>query len=228
MRKLHRWVSIITVLYMTIIAATGIGLQLEEMGKKKGGQEQHGQAGAPGNAAPVRAEQAGTPLPAAEIGSWMETVLKAAHNAAPNAAVLSVQMRMVGDQPQGVVTVAASAPKQLAFNARTGAAMEVAATASSSAEGERGRPQGPQSGHGPQQGQGPQAQQQGPGQQQQGMNLHQILIQLHKGALFGATGIWVTLICGVSLFLLCLSGVFLYIDLWRRRANIGRKAFFWA
>jgi hypothetical protein len=231
MRRLHRWVSLVSVLFLAIIAATGIFLHLEESGERKDVPERQVQAASPSTSVPARAQRPNIALPSAELVQWMNTTMEAARKASSDSTITSVQLRIAGEQPQGVVTLATPEAKQLVFNARTGELLEswsshLPATNRASTQRQEASPQRPQERQEGQLGLG----QPGQGQpsQAQGMNLHRVIIGLHKGDLLGETGEWIGVICGLALFLLCLSGVIMYFELWRRRLRNGKRALFWS
>ena len=53
------------------------------------------------------------------------------------------------------------------------------------------------------------------------------LQELHSGAIAGLPGKFLVLLTGLALLVLCLTGGWIYIDMWRRRAGQGRKSPFW-
>jgi uncharacterized iron-regulated membrane protein len=220
MRRLHRWVGLVSVLFLGIIAVTGIILHLEESGERSAGPDRQAQAGPPGNPAPAKAQQPDIGLPTDELVRWMNTTLKAARKASPDVAITSVQLRMSEGQPQGLVILATPEAKQLVFNARTGEMMETwSSPVPTHNHDSAPRPEaGPQRPHEQPKGQAPPS---------QGMNAHRLIEGLHKGDLFGQTGIWISIICGLALCLLCLSGVIMYFGLWRQRLRNGQRALFW-
>jgi uncharacterized iron-regulated membrane protein len=53
-----------------------------------------------------------------------------------------------------------------------------------------------------------------------GRDLHGVLLDLHRGAFAGSTGLWISLLCGVALVVLSVTGLTIYLQAWlRRRAN---------
>lgn len=58
-------------------------------------------------------------------------------------------------------------------------------------------------------------------------DLHLFLLQLHRGDLFGPVGTWISILCGVALVILSVTGLWVYIDLLRRRLKGDRRGLFW-
>ena len=51
--------------------------------------------------------------------------------------------------------------------------------------------------------------------------------QLHRGDYFGIPGRMPDLFAGLSMIYLSISGLVMYVDLWRRRRNAGRRGMLW-
>ena len=60
-----------------------------------------------------------------------------------------------------------------------------------------------------------------------GRDLHGILLDLHRGAFAGSAGLWISLLCGVVLVLLSVTGLTIYLQAWRRRRAGGQPRFVW-
>ncbi len=58
-------------------------------------------------------------------------------------------------------------------------------------------------------------------------DLHGILLDLHQGAFAGTTGRVVSLICGIALTVLSFTGLWVYIQLFRRRRANRQPALVW-
>jgi len=56
---------------------------------------------------------------------------------------------------------------------------------------------------------------------------HLLLLRLHRGDFFGPFGVWIDIFCGLALGVLSVTGLWVYVDMLRRRFSLGRKAFFW-
>ena len=63
--------------------------------------------------------------------------------------------------------------------------------------------------------------------QRGGRDLHGILLDLHRGAFAGSAGLWVSLLCGVVLVVLSVTGLTIYLQAWLRRRANGHGAFVW-
>jgi uncharacterized iron-regulated membrane protein len=62
---------------------------------------------------------------------------------------------------------------------------------------------------------------------QDGINWHFILQDLHAGYFMGQTGRVISALLGLSLTFFSLSGLWMYYDMFRRRAKQNRKNLFW-
>jgi hypothetical protein len=63
--------------------------------------------------------------------------------------------------------------------------------------------------------------------QRGGRDLHGILLDLHRGAFAGSTGLWISLLCGVALVVLSVTGLTIYLQAWLRRRAGGHRNFVW-
>ena len=137
------------------------------------------------------------PMADAELAAMTRTTLAAFHAAAPGIGVKVLRLRYFVGYPQGGVVAGDAGSTQRIFNARTGAAMKMWA----------------------------------PGYPDlsfpSGWELHQKLKQLHRGDLFGMPGRWLATLGGMSIVYLSLSGIVMYLRLWRRRRGAGRSGLFW-
>lgn len=133
MRRFHRWFGLITGIFMALIAATGVGMQVLDLTQG----DQHGGGGPP---------------PAGQM-----------------------QMQQAG--PPGTPA---------------------------------GAPQGDHDGGLP-----------------GGMSLRQTLDHIHDGEFIGNTGRVLSLIFGLSLFFFSVSGIWMYWQMFKARAGIGKKSVFW-
>lgn len=57
--------------------------------------------------------------------------------------------------------------------------------------------------------------------------LHRLMLELHRGDIVGKSGNWIGLACGAVLAVLSLTGVWLYLQMWRRRSVAKMKGFVW-
>jgi uncharacterized iron-regulated membrane protein len=61
----------------------------------------------------------------------------------------------------------------------------------------------------------------------QEFNLRSFMLQLHRGDILGASGNWISLACGASLFTLSVTGLIVYVRMFLRRASAGERHVFW-
>jgi uncharacterized iron-regulated membrane protein len=108
-----------------------------------------------------------------------------------------IRLRVYAGYAQGVVVSGEADAQQLVYNARTGAAMR---------ETEPGYPA---TGF------------------PFGWQAHQWAKKVHNGSLIGLTGRWISLLAGLALLYLSVSGIVMYANLWRRRARNGKRQLFW-
>jgi uncharacterized iron-regulated membrane protein len=138
-----------------------------------------------------------TALPEQQLAQLAQVVLKAYGAEYPGIAPRAVRLRVFAGYAQGVVISGETEARQLVYNARTGAAM---------LETEPGYPEVgfPF-----------------------GWQAHQWAKQVHNGSMLGLTGRAINLLAGLALFYLSVSGIVMYLKLWRRRAVNGRRALVW-
>jgi uncharacterized iron-regulated membrane protein len=67
----------------------------------------------------------------------------------------------------------------------------------------------------------------GAAEAQAAVRLNTLLQRFHSGAIGGLAGKLLILATGLSLLTLCVTGIWLYIDMARRRWAMGRKQVFW-
>jgi uncharacterized iron-regulated membrane protein len=60
-----------------------------------------------------------------------------------------------------------------------------------------------------------------------GIDLHRLLLTIHNGEIIGLPGVWLSILCGAALVLLCGSGFMVYYNVYRSRARSGRHGLFW-
>jgi uncharacterized iron-regulated membrane protein len=56
---------------------------------------------------------------------------------------------------------------------------------------------------------------------------YHFIIDLHSGAYFGAFGKIISAIMGAALLFFSLSGIWMYVNMFRKRKTIGRSGLFW-
>lgn len=60
-----------------------------------------------------------------------------------------------------------------------------------------------------------------------GLDVHEWVKHFHSGELFGLPARILDLVAGLSLVFLAMSGIWMYVGLWRKRAQSGRTGLFW-
>jgi uncharacterized iron-regulated membrane protein len=138
-----------------------------------------------------------SPLTDAQAADMLRVTLTAYRAADPEGGVRVIRLRWFAGVPQGVIVTGDREARQVAFDAVTG------------------RPSSDT----------------GPGYPRTdmpfGWRVDQIAKQIHRGDFFGPAGRWVDVAAGLALLYLCVSGGWIYLDLWRKRRRIGRHGLFW-
>jgi uncharacterized iron-regulated membrane protein len=67
-----------------------------------------------------------------------------------------------------------------------------------------------------------------PGAKKSGsQDFYHLVIDLHSGNYFGPAGKVVSALLGAAMLFFALSGIWMYIDMFRKRKRIGRSGIFW-
>lgn len=140
---------------------------------------------------------ASSPLQDGELTSMLHVTLAAEQSHLPNVPIKVVRLRYYAGMPQGVVVTGGDSSKQMVYNAKTGQAVS---------ETEPGYP---------------------PAGFPFGWQAHETAKDVHRGGIIGLPGRFMDLFAGVSMFYLSVSGIWIYIDLWRRRRKAGKPALVW-
>ena len=135
-----------------------------------------------------------SPLPEAQLPAMLSTTLAAFRALDANEVIKVVRLRYFAGMPQGVIVYGERDTRQLAFNAVSGQ------KASLSGEGY------PRTG------------------QTLGWQADQILKGFHRGDFIGMTGRWLSLVTGLALLFLSISGAVMYFDIWRRQRSTRATA----
>lgn len=138
-----------------------------------------------------------SPLAEAALPEMLGVTLAAYRREQAERPIKAVRLRTFAGYPQGVVIAGGTDTAQLVFNASTGRHMSMT---------EAGYPY---TGF------------------PTGWELHELLKRIHRGDAFGLPGRFLDLFAGLSLVFLTSSGLWMYLDLWRRRRRAGRTALFW-
>jgi uncharacterized iron-regulated membrane protein len=110
-RKIHRWLSVIAALFLLVVASTGVLLQVQKL---TGGDEEHEREHG------ERSSAFTTARAPADYDAMLARTLAAVRARAPDAAVASIELRLAGDEPQGVVTMPGEPGRQIIVDARDG------------------------------------------------------------------------------------------------------------
>jgi uncharacterized iron-regulated membrane protein len=58
-------------------------------------------------------------------------------------------------------------------------------------------------------------------------DVHETVKRMHRGDFLGLTGRWMDLLTGFAILFLTVSGIAMYLQLYRARGKIGRRGLFW-
>ena len=142
-------------------------------------------------------EDVSSPLADAELPGMLHTTLTAWRADNVHTPIKVLRLRYFSGMPQGVIVAGGDETRQVVFNAATGRR---------ASETEPGYPATGQT---------------------FGWQEDQIAKQIHRGDIIGLSGRWMSLLTGLSLVFLIVSGVVMYFDLWNRRRRAGRPGLFW-
>lgn len=139
-----------------------------------------------------------TPIEDARLPAMLVVTLAATEAEAGNQPVKVVRLRTYGGHPQGVVVTSGDAEsRQLVFNALTGEPMSLSEPGYA------------------------------PVPFPFGWQAHETAKLIHRGDFIGMPGRWLDLLAGLGLVYFSVSGVVMYLTLWRKRAKGGRRQLFW-
>jgi hypothetical protein len=138
------------------------------------------------------------PLPDAELPGMLSTALAAYKSSSADQPLKVLRLRVYGGMPQGVIISGlGDDTQQQVFNAATGRKASLT------------EPGYPSTGF------------------PFGWQAHQIAKQIHRGSYIGLSGRWMDLLGGVAIIYLSVSGVVMYVDMWKRRRRSGRPVLLW-
>jgi hypothetical protein len=201
MRGIHRWVSIVAAIFVLYVAATGLMMAFDSVWTTAY-MASHGLMPSSGGGGPPPAliqmfANDGT-VADADLAPMLSTTLAAARiTASDSQPPRVIRLRTYGGMPQGVVVTGDEVADQQVFNARTGEPAGLY---------EPGYPRTPM-----------------PLQ----WGVHETWKRLHRGDYFGLAGRWMDLMTGLSILFLTVSGCVMYLQLYRARGRLGRRALFW-
>ena len=197
-RAFHRHVSLVASVFVLIVALSGTEITFETL-YRVAYELNHPALTPSGKTEFVdgREGDKSAPLSDAELPQMWRTVMARYQADMPNVPVRAVRLRYFAGIPQGVVITGSDEAEQLVFNARTGQEM---------GQYEPGYP---------------------PTGFPFGWHIHQLAKNIHRGDLIGLPGRALSLITGLSLIYLSLSGIVMYWDMWTQRRRTGRHGLFW-
>lgn len=137
------------------------------------------------------------PMTGAEMSGMLHSALQSFKAANPNTPIKVLRLRYFAGMPQGVFVTGGTVTDQIVYNTATGA------TASLS------EPNYPATG------------------QTFGWQVDETAKKIHRGDIFGLTGMWMSLLSGLALLYISVSGGVMYYDLWKRRSKQGKKQLIW-
>ena len=113
MRQYHRWASILAAVFLLVVSATGVTLQVQKLTGTDADAAEHGDKD--------RAEAAlTTAMPSRAYAALISRTLDTARTRVPNTPIASVTLKAEGDEVQGVVALPGDPPRRLTIDARSG------------------------------------------------------------------------------------------------------------
>lgn len=190
LRTLHRSVSVIAALFLSVILLSGITAAVGSAGISVVRMLNNGKR--PGLTADVS-----SPLTDMEIPEMLRMTMSAVDRLAPGAPVKIVRLRYFAGMPQGVVVTGGSEVRQIVINTASGIPASLT------------EPNYPFTG------------------QTFGWQADQVVKKIHRGDVFGLSGRMLSLLTGLSLIFLSVSGAIMYAAMWTRRRRAGRTELIW-
>ena len=197
-RSAHRGISVLAAAFLLVISVSGTMLAIDTLGLGYY-RFTHKDAGKYMQFPIGSIGDFSSPLPDAKLPSMLQTTLSAGRETSEALPIKAVRLRYFNGIPQGVLIAGdGNQTQQLVFNAETGKPMSLT------------EPEYPKTHY------------------RFGWQEHELMKKIHRGDAFGIPGRMMDLFAGLSLIYLSISGVVMYVDLWRRRRRGGRSALFWA
>lgn len=196
-RALHRSIALVMALFLTVLVLSGFDLAFESL--YFGYYNAHHPTRLPnGQMVPgTFAIDASSRLAPAALPAMLRSTVQAYRSIEPTAPIRVVRLRDYGTMTQGVVITGGDVARQLAFDTATGARVSLT------------EPGYPGTGF------------------PFGWQAHQWAKSVHRGDFFGVTGQMVSLLSGLAMIYLSISGIVLYVSMWRKRRQSGRIGLFW-
>ena len=140
-----------------------------------------------------------SPLSDAELPAMLHATLAAHRKEDPGEPIKVIRLRYFAGIPQGVVVSGEGEnTRQVAFETATGRVASLSG------------PTYPATG------------------QPFGWQVSQTFKRIHDGDFLGLTGRFISLLTGLSMLFLAISGAAMYFDLWSKRRKLGRRGLFWS
>jgi uncharacterized iron-regulated membrane protein len=147
---------------------------------------------------PGLTEDVSSPLSDTNLASMLHATLAAYRRVAPGEPIKVIRLRYFAGIPQGVVVGGEGEhTRQVAFETATGRVASLSG------------PTYPATG------------------QPFGWQVSQTFKGIHSGDFLGLAGRFISLLTGLSLLFLAVSGAATYLDLWSKRRKLGRRGLFW-
>lgn len=198
-RSTHRAVSILAAVFLLVVSISGTLLALDTVALGVYGMT-HTNAGRYARFPIGMIGDLSSPLPDAKLPAMLSTTLSSFKAAKSDATIKVLRLRYFSGMPQGLIVSGgktADDTGQIAFNTDTGKRVGMT------------EPSYPYQGF------------------PFGWEEHELMKQIHRGDVFGVPGRLMDLFAGLSLVFLSASGLWMYVDLLRRRWRGGRKQPFW-
>ena len=196
-RSLHRWVSIVAAVFLMVVSISGALLSIDTVALGVYGMT-HTNAGRYSRFPYGMIADLSSPLPDAQLPGMLNTTLAAYHAVNGNTPIKVIRLRYFAGMPQGlIISGSGDDTREVVYNAVTGQRASMT------------EPSYPYQGF------------------PFGWEEHELMKQIHRGDIFGVPGRLMDVFAGLSLVFLSLSGLIMYVDLWRRRSRAGRKSIFW-
>jgi uncharacterized iron-regulated membrane protein len=196
-RMLHRSIALGMTLFLTVLVLSGFDLAFESLWF--GYYNAHHLTRQPdGRILPgTFAIDASSRLAPDALPRALDRTLEAWRATDPATPIRVIRLRNYGPMAQGVVITGGDSASQVVFDTATGARASLT------------EPGYPETGF------------------PFGWQAHQWAKSVHRGDCFGLPGRMVSLLAGLAMTYLSVSGIVLYVTMWRKRAGSGRTALFW-
>jgi uncharacterized iron-regulated membrane protein len=197
-RAMHRWVSITAAILLLWVAGTGMLLSVDQFSIGMYQLRHHGETGPFARFPPGTVKDYSAPVDTTKLPAEIAIVLTAFHAQNPGLPIKVLRLRSFAGMQQGVFIAGLDDhTTQTAYNAETGEHVT---------SSEPGYPKT---------------------QYPFGWEEHELMKQLHRGDYFGVPGRMLDLYAGLAMIYLSLSGLVMYVDMWRRRRLSCRGEIVW-